>query len=136
MRFLLILLIIFLIFFLLGKINDFRIRKREKQIAQEFGSRADSLLEDISHIDIEMIHSRINSIKNAFFNSLVILQDKDGIILNLCPKCHDTLIVRKTQYYGKILGCPNYPSCRHLVRVASLKPHIFHELNIKGLDKE
>lgn len=136
MKTILLILTIILIFYLAAKIIEFRDRKRHKLIAQEFGPRVDVLLTEISNTDINFLKFQLDSIKKIFMDHLVILEDDDGNILNLCPKCGDTLTVRQTRYYGKILGCPNYPNCRHLVRVDSLDPNIFHSLIIRNFNKE
>jgi len=135
MKTILLILTIILIFYLTAKIIEFRDRKRHKLIAEEFGPKVDALLIDISHTDIIFLKSQLESIKREFMDHLVILEDYDGNILNLCPKCGDTLTVRQTRYYGKILGCPNYPNCRHLVRVDSLDPNIFHLLKVRSFNE-
>jgi ssDNA-binding Zn-finger/Zn-ribbon topoisomerase 1 len=52
--------------------------------------------------------------------------------LNICPNCGDTLSVKDTAWYGRILGCPNYPSCRHLVKIDDIKDGAFMRIYVRG----
>ena len=35
--------------------------------------------------------------------------------LKICPKCENTLIIKKGKY-GKFYGCQNFPKCRYTLK--------------------
>jgi ssDNA-binding Zn-finger/Zn-ribbon topoisomerase 1 len=36
-----------------------------------------------------------------------------------CPKCGKTLVIRSSMY-GKFLGCPGYPNCKHIEKITNV----------------
>jgi len=122
---------VILFFYLLDKFHDYRDRRREEQLAKQIGPKLDELLDRITSVDTVEISSELNGLKYKFTNQLAILKDENNTVLNLCPKCGDTLKVKNTGYYGKIFGCPNYPKCRHLKKVADLEPDTFDSLKVE-----
>lgn len=132
MNFLVILIIFAVCIFLFVKISNFFERKRENKFAEEFLPEVDALLADLEGKEIDILRSDLRSIKDTFDNQLAILEDAKGNILNICPKCGDTLTIRNTKYYGEIMGCPNYPKCRYILKVRDFNLCILDFLRIRG----
>ena len=132
MNFLFILIIFAVCIFLFVKISNYFKRKRENKFAEEFLPEVDALLVDLEAKEIDILRSDLRSIKDTFDNQLAILEDEKGNILNICPKCGDTLTIRNTKYYGEIIGCPNYPKCRYLIKVRDLNLCILDFLRIRS----
>lgn len=106
-------------------------RKRRKRLVTELGPRLDSLMARVDRIPSDLVANEFREAQAYFLDSLATLKGKHDFIVNRCPKCQDTLSVRTTSYHGRIFGCPNYPKCRHLIKVADLNPDNFDHLIVE-----
>lgn len=109
-----------LLSYILGKVSDRRRYRRECELVDELAPDLASLVDNADGIDIQELRSRLEATKNLLARHMAVLVDSEGEVINRCPKCGATLTLRNTKYYGQILGCPNYPDCRHYLRVADL----------------
>jgi len=70
--------------------------------------------EKLADVDLET-YERLLSELEKFYKSdkrkMVVLKDKMGVSINICPKCGGYMkIVRGRR--GPFLGCSNYPNCK------------------------
>ncbi len=103
--------------------------RREQRLINDLEPKFAELFSRLSNIPGAKLQEELRHVKGQFSQSLATLTDDQGQVLNRCAKCADTLVVRNTAYHGKILGCPNYPKCRHLVKAASLNPSAPDEIS-------
>ena len=96
----------------------------------EFAPKLMDLEKKLTGIQIQSITSDFENIQRKLRSQFVALKDEKGNVVNICPKCGDTLKVKTTMYYGKIFGCPNYPKCRHLIKWSDCRPETFNALQI------
>ncbi|MCX6879166.1 MAG: topoisomerase DNA-binding C4 zinc finger domain-containing protein [Verrucomicrobia bacterium] len=95
-------------------------RRREDKRSRELLPSLNALSNRITAIYATEPERTLNECKESLKVTLVELWHRERCV-NICPKCGDTLKVRIVGYYGKILGCPNYPKCRFLIKASELK---------------
>jgi hypothetical protein len=106
-------------------------RRRRRRLIAGLAPRLDSLVARLDDIPSNLLDRDFRETKDLFLNSLATLKGRNDSIINICPKCHDTLTVRTTSYHGRIFGCPNYPQCGHLIKVANLNSEVFEHLRVE-----
>ncbi|MBI5376378.1 MAG: topoisomerase DNA-binding C4 zinc finger domain-containing protein [Candidatus Schekmanbacteria bacterium] len=121
---------IIVFFYLVLLISNYCERKRQEKLIKKLGPKLDNLLTRVEAIETVVLVKEINHIKQRFFKTLAKLKEENGEYINICPKCGDTLAVKDTAYYGKIFGCPNYPNCRYLVKVADKNANTFDLITV------
>lgn len=115
-----------------GWVAAHRERKRAEKSARVLSPKVRELIAVAESVDVDSLGHDAASLNEAVDERLVALLDSRGSAVNLCPRCGDTLTLRSTVRYGEILGCPNYPRCRHLVRVSDLRAEDFLSLRVEG----
>jgi len=120
-----------LFYILYSVVSGYLHRRRQRRLVVELAPKLDSLIHRIDEIPIGTVSKEFRETKELFYNSLATLKGTDNSTINRCPKCHDTLSLKTTLSYGKIFGCPNYPRCRHLVKVVDLDCHVFDHLRVE-----
>lgn len=130
MKILLIIVSIYLFFYICGKISDFLYGKR---LVKEFEPKVDDLIDEVKPIyqNAPTLKEELAMLQVKLQENIAVLKDDKGNILNICPKCGDTLAVRDTIHYERIFGCPNYPKCRHLIKVSDLDFDSFDSIEVK-----
>lgn len=118
-----------LVSFLLAIVNHLRRRRREKLSAAELGPIVVSLTHRLNMIDKGNLTSELKETKERLDASYATLLHSDKVI-NRCPNCQSTLTVRRTTYYGTILGCPKYPACRYMIKLRDLSDLTFGKLRV------
>jgi predicted RNA-binding Zn-ribbon protein involved in translation (DUF1610 family) len=127
--------IIILILIIWGVISGIRtsIRKKryEEKIIRDVGPVLEKALSEleVSATDIDFISKKVKELKGFFEENKIILKNENDEVINICPKCGDTLTVRTVNWYGKIFGCPNYPECHYLKKVKDIKEGTFYNLH-------
>jgi hypothetical protein len=113
---------------IIDAVSERRRKKREDQLANEYGPKLIELEKRLDSVGIASVKRQLHSVQHQLESQLTVLEDENGKIINICPKCGDTLKIKMTNYYGKILGCPNYPKCRHMIKWSDCKPEMFYTL--------
>lgn len=127
--------IIILIFIIWGTISgistSIKQKRYEKEIIRDVGPALEKGLSELeaSATDIDLINKKVKELKEFFEENKIILKNKNDEVINICPKCGDTLTVRTVNWYGRIFGCPNYPECRYLKKVEDIKEGTFYNLH-------
>ncbi len=103
----------------MGWISEKLAEKREEKKSAGLMPKLDEILGRAVLIEQTEPRSSFDQTRKMFNNSLAVIREGERNI-SICPKCGDTLTVRNTGYYGKILGCPNYPRCRFLIKSSEL----------------
>jgi len=116
---------------LFSAVSGYFDRRRQRRLVAELALRLDFLMTRLDDIPLDLVAKEFRETKGRFLNSLATLKGRDDTIINRCPKCHDTLSVRNTSYHGKIFGCPNYPKCGHLIKVADLDSDSIEHLRVE-----
>ena len=114
-----------------GIVNSIKQKRCEEEIVRNVGPTLEkglSRLED-SAMDIILVSKKVKELSNLFEKNKIILKNENDEIINICPKCGDTLTVKSVNWYGKILGCPNYPKCHYLKKVKDIKEGTFYNLH-------
>ncbi|MDP8202341.1 MAG: topoisomerase DNA-binding C4 zinc finger domain-containing protein [Candidatus Tenebribacter burtonii] len=118
--------VIFLIYIYIADLID---RFRDKKYEKKIEPRVEQLLSKVNTLDFSKIHNDLNEIKNDFDNRLTLLK-LDNDVINKCPNCGDTLTIKSTSYYGKIISCPNYPKCLYKVKISDIDLSSINKLEI------
>jgi hypothetical protein len=113
-----------------GIVNSINQKRYEEEIVRDVGPTLEkglSGLED-STMDIILVSKKVKELSNLFEKNKIILKNENDEMINICPKCGDTLTVKTVNWHGKIFGCPNYPKCHYLKKVKDIKEGTFHNL--------
>lgn len=111
-------------------INSIKQKRYEEEIVRDVGPTLEKGLSELeSATDINFISKEVKELKEIFEKNKIILKNKNDEVLNICPKCGDTLTVRTVNWYGRIFGCPNYPECHYLKKVKDIKEGTFYNLH-------
>jgi len=54
-------------------------------------------------------------------NKPEVLDDPDGLVGTVCPKCGEGKLTLKKSRYGTFYGCSNYPKCHYIKKVSKKK---------------
>jgi len=57
--------------------------------------------------------------KGAKDSTEKVIEDPDGLVGTVCPKCGKGTLVFKKSRFGVFYGCSNYPKCRYIQKVSS-----------------
>ncbi len=129
---------ILLFFLILGAIvsviDSVKKKRTETGMAKQLGPLLDNVLNTVNATDIRDLERQAEVLRKDFASESIILEDDEGRVVNICPNCGDTLNVKDTGWYGRILGCPNYPCCRHLVKINDMKDGVFKKIQVRGSD--
>jgi len=110
-----------------GIVNSIKQKRYEEEIARHVGPALEKGLSELeSATDIS---KKVKELKEIFEKNKIILKNGNDEVINICPKCGDTLTVRTVNWYGKIFGCPNYPECHYLKKVKDIKEDTFYNLH-------
>ena len=113
-----------------GIINSIKQKRYEEEIVRDVGPALEKGLSELeSATDINFISKEVKELKEIFEKNKIILKNENDEVINICPKCGDTLTVRTVNWYGRIFGCPNYPECHYLKRVKDIKEGTFYNLH-------
>lgn len=112
-------------------ISSIKQKRYEKEIVRDFGPVLEKWLSelDASATDINFFGNKVKELKDSFEENKIILKNEKDEIINICPKCGDTLTVKTVNWYGRIFGCPNYPKCHYLKKVKEIKEGTFHGIH-------
>lgn len=102
------------------KISDLLERRQDRRIAKELGPELERLLQKVDIYDTEQMRKDLEGLRVGLQSNLATLKERTEEPLNICPKCGDTLNVKYTSYYGRIIGCPNYPDCRFFLKISDI----------------
>jgi len=112
-------------------VNSVNQKRYEKEIVRTVGpilEKGLSELEDTA-IDISLVSKKVKDLNDLFEKNKIVLKNENEEMINICPKCGDTLTVKTVNWYGKIFGCPNYPKCHYLKKVKDIKEGTFYNLH-------
>lgn len=123
--------VLIFVFFVFSAVSGHLERRRRKRLVTELAPRLASFIARVDRIPGDLFANEFGEARSHFLQSLATLKGKNDLIINRCLKCQDTLSVRTTSYHGRIFGCPNYPKCRHLIKVADLDPKDFDHLVVE-----
>lgn len=114
-----------------GIFDSIRQKRHEEEMIKNIGPSLEKGLSELeaSTTDINLISKKLKELKEFFEENKIILKNEDNEVINICPKCGDTLTVKTVNWYGRILGCPNYPECHYLKKVKDIKEGIFYNLH-------
>jgi len=114
-----------------GIINSVKQKKYDEEIVKNIGPALEKGLSELETLaaDMNFINKKVKELKELFEKNKIIIKNENDEIINVCPKCGDTLTVRTVNWYGKILGCPNYPECHYLKKVTDIKEGTFYHLH-------
>lgn len=111
-------------------INSIKQKRYEEEILRDVGPTLEKGLSELeSATDINFISKEVKELKEIFEKNKIILKNENDEVINICPKCGDTLTVRTVNWYGRIFGCPNYPECHYLKKVKDIKEGTFYNLH-------
>ena len=98
----------------------FHIRSRIRQ--KKYESHIHEYFENIKQQEIEKLDMELSDLIKKYKTNQIILRDKKGNVINICPKCYATYVpVRSKRSEGKFLGCSNYPRCQSYGDMNKLK---------------
>jgi len=114
-----------------GIINYIKQKRYDEEIIKNVGPALEKGLSELETLAIDMnfINKKVKELKELFEKNKIIIKNENDEIINICPKCGDTLTVRTVNWYGRILGCPNYPECHYLKKVKDIKEGTFYHLH-------
>jgi len=130
---LIIVLVIYVLFKIYSKIDDIRTSRYNRRMAEELSPVLKKVAESVNAGKIAELEEQIKSLEDVFKDGMVILEDDSGNPINVCPYCGDTLSAKTVNWYGRILGCPNYPKCRYLVKVKEIKSGMIFDIKVKNI---
>ena len=76
----------------------------------------------IKQEELEDFKSKLVFFEDQYKNYRILLKDKKGQVVNVCPKCQGVYkLVNYPRSSEKFLGCSNYPKCRSYGFMKKLK---------------
>lgn len=124
--------LIFLVWGIISSIiNSIKQKKYEEEIVLNLGPSLENGLSalEASAIDINFIKNKAKELKEVIEKNKIILKNENDEVINICPKCGETLTVKTVNWHGRIFGCPNYPQCHYLIKVKDIKEGTFYNLH-------
>ena len=100
-----------------------------KRYEKKVEPQVNQLINKVDSLDFSEIKTELDKIKIDFDNRLSSLKLNEDLI-NKCPSCGDTLTIKNTSYYGKIISCPNYPKCRYKIKISDIDLSLINKLKI------
>jgi len=113
--------VIILIFRIAGSIYEKKKQKEYKIRLEKYGNFIEDHFEFYKQLDITKLKQDLSNLLSAYKSNQIILKDKSGTIVNVCPKCSGTFRKVIARSGNKFLGCSNYPKCRSYGDIERLK---------------
>ncbi len=127
------LILLFLLFSWIWAIVDsIKQKKHDKEMARSVGPTLEKALSELedSATDINLINERLKKLNNFFEKNKIVLKNENDKVINICPKCGDTLTVKTEKHRGRIIYCPNHTECNYLTKkVEDIKEGSFHNIH-------